>query len=66
MKQKEKWAIEYCEKAGEKCMGGNCPVSKAFLEGFAFAKEKMMDLCDAEKSIVTFTEINRLGEKNVP
>jgi len=74
MREKEKWALDYTSKAVEKFNPTDEITTKEvakllveiFLLGFNLCKEKAMDLCDAKHQVVGFTEINRLGEKNVP
>jgi hypothetical protein len=68
LKEKTKWAMESCperdnhEHKIDAIWECRCDY---WLAGFNFAKEKMLDLCDATHSMVSYTEINRLGEKTV-
>jgi hypothetical protein len=63
MKEKDKWALEFLDSI--KDMERRPGMTDIFLAGFTCAKEKIMDLCDAEKCIVTYAEVNRVGEKVV-
>jgi hypothetical protein len=61
---------EYCEEFGkEPRIWDSEDIRNGMLcawhDGFNFAKEKLLDICDAEHLTVTFTEIQRLGEKIV-
>jgi len=63
MREKDKWANDFINSI--KNMERRPGLTDIWLYGFNFAKEKMLDLCDAKNQIVGFTEINRLGEKTI-
>lgn len=73
MREKEKWAREYTAEAIKKFNPADGAttqsvadlLSSTFILGFNLCKEKAMDLCDAHHQVVSFTELNRLGEKQI-
>lgn len=63
MRQKEIWAQQYLDSI--KDLKIQPFLNEIWIAGFMCAKDKLLDLCDAKNQMVTFTEINRLGEKNI-
>ncbi len=66
MKEKDKWAINFSNSFLVRYPGlEKEQFEQIWQMGFSFAKEKMLDLADCKHQVVSFTEINRLGEKSI-
>jgi len=71
LKPKERWRLEALAKFKEEFKTTKLGLSSieascfeiGFRIGFELCREKLLDLCDAKNEYVTFSEINRIGER---